>query len=69
MALHNQPRFMSAIKLREEIEQSREWDDEGSITWSFIQELIMQEQGTVTPVFDRPSHDWEGVSRDTNGSG
>lgn len=69
MALQNQPRFLSAIKLREEIEQSREWDDEGSITWSFIQELIMQEQGTVTPVFDRPSHDREGESRDTNGSG
>jgi len=59
MALVNQPSFLSAIELREEIEQAREWDDDGSITRAFIWDLIMQEQGSVKPRFDRPDSSQE----------
>ena len=54
MALINQPSFSSAVKLKEDIEQAREWDDDGSITRGFIWDLIMQEQGAVKPRFGRP---------------
>lgn len=43
LVLHNQPRFLPAIKLVEEIEQSREWDHDGGLTRSFLWELMMQD--------------------------
>jgi type IV pilus assembly protein PilQ len=55
IALHNQPRFMSAIKLKEEIAQAREWDDEGALTRSFIRDLIRGERGEEAPPFGRPA--------------
>jgi type IV pilus assembly protein PilQ len=54
LALHNQPRHMGAIKLKEEIELRREWDEDGIITRNFVRDLIMREQGIDEPPFDRP---------------
>lgn len=55
MALQNQPQFLSAIKFLEEIQQAREWDDDGSITRAFISQVIMGEQEAVAPMFGRPT--------------
>ncbi|NOX57515.1 MAG: hypothetical protein GXP29_01485 [Planctomycetes bacterium] len=55
MALHHSPRFLSAIKLQEEIRGLRDWDDDGTATRSFIHDVIMEERGGVMPLFDRPA--------------
>ncbi|MCH8146710.1 MAG: type II and III secretion system protein [Planctomycetes bacterium] len=65
MALINQPSFLSAIKLKEDIAQAREWDEDGSITRAFIWDLIMQEQGAVKPRLGRPSSPQEQSGVDT----
>ncbi len=57
MALHNDPRFVSAIELQEEILASREWDDDGSATRDFIHRLIMESQELVQPDYGRPGQD------------
>ncbi len=54
MALHNYPRFLEAIELKDEIEQSRAWEDDAAMSRAFIYELIRREQGLGGPVFDRP---------------
>ena len=43
MALHNYPRFKSAINLKEEIEQTRDWEDDTTIGRDFIYDLIRGE--------------------------
>ena len=55
MALHNYPRFVSAIELKEEILESRDWDDEGTATRAFIHGIIMEEQGLRGPDYGRPA--------------
>ncbi len=55
MALYNYPRFISAIELKEEILGSRHWDDEGTLTREFIHQVIMEEQGTRQPNYQRPA--------------
>ena len=45
MSLHNLPRMLPAIKLREEILRQRDWEDEGSVTREFVAQLIMHEAG------------------------
>ena len=57
LALHNNPRFLSAIRLREEILHERAWDDEGSVTRDFISRLIQEESapGIELPRFGRPA--------------
>jgi type IV pilus assembly protein PilQ len=54
MAIHNNPRFLSAIQLREEITETRAWDDDGSINRNFIARLIRSEKNIRTPIFNRP---------------
>ena len=54
MALYNNPRFLSAIQLQEELRSKREWDDDGTVTRDFIQQIIMKEQGIDESIFDRP---------------
>ncbi len=54
MALHNNPRFAVAIKLQEELRGKRDWDEDGTITRSFIQRAIMEEQGLSSIFFGRP---------------
>ncbi|MFQ5591652.1 MAG: hypothetical protein ACE5HE_10850, partial [Phycisphaerae bacterium] len=54
MALHNDPSFVSAIELQEEILAKREWEDDGTATRDFIHRLIMKSQGLDKADFDRP---------------
>jgi len=54
MATQNHPQLLPAIKLKEEIEQARDWDDDGGITRSFMRDLIATERGDKSPVFGRP---------------
>ena len=56
LALHNQPRLLSAIKLKEEIEQRRVWDDDASVSRMFLPHLILQETapGAEGEWFERP---------------
>ncbi len=55
MAIHNYPRFMSAIKLEEELRQVREWDDDATVGRSFIARLVMRDQNVNVPIFGRPA--------------
>jgi type IV pilus assembly protein PilQ len=63
MALLNQPRFLSAIKLKEDIVEAREWDDDGSVTRTFLQELIASEGAEALSPFDRPPYNRPGKER------
>lgn len=60
LALNNNPKFLAAIKLKEQLVDKRKWDDESSATRGFITELIMKETGAVTPMFGRPGPPCEG---------
>jgi hypothetical protein len=57
LCLHNRPCHLSGIKLREEILQRREWEDEGSVGRDFVSRLILEEQGPGAdwPRFGRPA--------------
>jgi type IV pilus assembly protein PilQ len=56
MALHNNPKFMAAIELQEELRHQREWDDDGTVTRGFIHNAIMQAEGYEgVPLFERPA--------------
>lgn len=61
MTLHNQPRHMAALKLRDELENRRAWDDDGSRTRTFLLDLLRERKGGDAsgepPVFDRPGRD------------
>ncbi len=55
LAINNNPKFMAAIKLKEELLQKRTWDDDASTIRTFLAEQIMKEQqGGVTPSYGRP---------------
>ncbi len=54
MALRNDPHFVSAVELQEEILASRDWDDEGSAARDFIHRLITEAQNLYQPDFGRP---------------
>jgi type IV pilus assembly protein PilQ len=58
MALHNQPKHVPAIRLRERLEQRRLWENEGTRMRTFIWELIEHRPtDRVTPsapLFGRP---------------
>jgi len=45
MCLHNYPRFLSAIKLKDEIEQTRDWEDDATIGRDFVYQLIRRAKG------------------------
>jgi len=59
LALRNYPRFLSAIRLKEQITQAREWEDDASIVRSFLTRLIMRERGIDEPTFGRPGPPFE----------
>lgn len=56
MALHNMARLLPAIRLKEEIQNRRAWDDEGSVSRDFVARLILAESapGVEVPRFGRP---------------
>ena len=58
MALHNQPKMLPAIKLKEELLCRRMWDADGGRMRSFTWDLIRRESipcGPLPPMFGRPS--------------
>ncbi len=54
MSVHNYSRFTSALKLREEIQQVREWEEDGSIIRTFADDLIDLERKRPRRNFNRP---------------
>ena len=54
MALHNYPRFLAAIELKDEIEQERAWEEDGTLGREFLFNLIRREQGIDERMFNRP---------------
>lgn len=59
MALHNNPRFNSALHLKERITGRRDWDDDGSFSRDFVQLLIAAEHGNGRPFYERPGPPFE----------
>ncbi|MCH7814287.1 MAG: hypothetical protein IID40_09735, partial [Planctomycetes bacterium] len=57
MALHNFPRMLPAIELKEEIRGHRDWDDEGSVSRDFVAALIREDAspGMSEPIHGRPA--------------
>lgn len=56
MALHNNPRLLPAVELKEEILGRRDWDDEGAAAREFISRAIRGEpKGTIEPPYGRPA--------------
>ena len=54
MALHNHPRFLDAIRLKERLTQVRLWDSDGTGGRAFLHQLIAREKGYDLNVFGRP---------------
>lgn len=61
MALHNQPRHVGALKLKEKLQSRRAWDDDGTRSRVFLLDLLRAERGDPAelPVFERPPLDLE----------
>ncbi len=55
MALHNYPRFMPAIMLRERMSGERAWDEDGTGGRDFLHRMIAREKGYDLPSFSRPA--------------
>lgn len=57
MALHNHPRHIGAIKLRERLLSARRWDDDGTRMHVFLLDLLRQERDAIDapPDFGRPA--------------
>lgn len=69
MCLHNYPRFLSAIKLKEEIEQARNWEEDGTIGRDAVYELIRRENGIDSRVLGRPVQPFEPAEPASTDSG
>lgn len=54
MTLHSHPRFVPAMELREQLLQTRDWNEDGATSRGFIYELIAKERGYKLPLYDRP---------------
>lgn len=55
LALHNYPRHMDAIKLKEKITSRRDWESESTSIRHYIIDRIHEEDGTTRPPFGRPT--------------
>ncbi len=55
MALHNNSRFISAIRLKEDILGQRSWGDDTTGGRLFLHRMIAQERGYVLPLFGQPA--------------
>lgn len=54
LALHNQPRFLPAIEMKERILGERAWDHEGTGGRTFLHSVITRKKGYALPPFGRP---------------
>jgi type IV pilus assembly protein PilQ len=59
LAINNNPKFMAAIKLKEKLLDGHQWDDDSSSVRGFLMDLIMQEQGLISPIFGWPGPPFE----------
>jgi type IV pilus assembly protein PilQ len=59
MALHNHPRLVPAMELKEQIRQQREWDEDASGGRLFLFRLLAKERGRVEPLLGRPGPPFE----------
>jgi type IV pilus assembly protein PilQ len=55
LAINNNPKFIAAIKLKEQLLDKRSWDEDSSSVRDFIRHQIMRETGTVLPLYGRPA--------------
>lgn len=55
LALHCSPRHTQALKLKEELTQSRLWDDEGSATRDFMYRVLKLDHPGIPPYYGRPT--------------
>jgi type IV pilus assembly protein PilQ len=54
LALHNSPRFLPAIELKERIVNQRDWHEDGAPVRGFLQRLLAEERGTAFAPYGRP---------------
>jgi type IV pilus assembly protein PilQ len=54
LALHNDPRLLPAMQIRERITCERAWDADTTISREFIHRLIARETGLTLPIFNSP---------------
>lgn len=54
LAINNNPKFLAAIKLKEDLLCRREWDEENTSIRAFVQRQIQRERGPVEVPFGRP---------------
>jgi type IV pilus assembly protein PilQ len=72
MTLHNHPRHLPAIKLREQLLAQRGWDDDGSPAHVFLLNLIRERHprpADRTPPLGRPERDLQLYEQDTPAKG
>ncbi|MBN2560681.1 MAG: hypothetical protein JXQ75_07115 [Phycisphaerae bacterium] len=55
MTLHNYPRHLHAIKLKEKLLGRRAWESEASSIRTYIRDRIAEESGITCPPFGRPA--------------
>jgi type IV pilus assembly protein PilQ len=55
LALHCFPRHLPAIRLKESILGERSWEQDATMTRTFIHELIARDKGWPAKVFERPN--------------
>ncbi len=54
MALNNNPRFVAAMKKKEEILDHRGWDEDGSSVRDFVRKMNLEDKGIDAPLYRRP---------------
>lgn len=54
LAINNNPKFLAAIKLKEQLMNRREYDDDASATRHFVEQQVSRESGHPEPVLGRP---------------
>jgi len=59
LALNNDPKFVTAMKLKEKLMDKREWEDEGGPIRTFVMNQIMKKEGLMKPLFGRPGPPFE----------
>lgn len=71
LALNNNPKFLAAITLREELMDKRHWVEDDSSVRGLLMRQINREHGIQAPLFNRPGppFDLEGVARPTGSNG
>jgi type IV pilus assembly protein PilQ len=54
LAIHNRPQLVEALRLREDIRQQRDWEEDGSLVRDYIRRLMQREEGLPDTRYGRP---------------